>query len=56
MEYDKQFETLKAGRKLCWLPHLGNVSLDLAFHDSALHFDVNPLMATIIMLFDDEGN
>ena len=53
--YTKEFETLKGMRTLNWLEALGDVELDIELEDGSKTFNVNPVQATIIMLFEEKG-
>jgi len=52
--YTKEFETLKGMRTLNWLEALGDVELDIELEDGSKTFNVNPVQATIIMLFEEK--
>ncbi|RUS32149.1 hypothetical protein BC938DRAFT_476169 [Jimgerdemannia flammicorona] len=53
-DYEKSFEVLKPARKLSWLPHLGNVKLELQLQDRTLEFNVSPVHASIIHCFEEK--
>ena len=53
--YSKEFEVIKAARKLEWIPQIGSVALELEFQDRKLEFNVSPLQATVVMYFQDQG-
>ena len=50
-----QSETLQASRSLKWLSSVGMVDIELEFEDRQLEISVNPLQASIIYHFQDEG-
>ncbi|GLV33864.1 morula [Carabus blaptoides fortunei] len=51
--YTNGFETLKGNRTLCWKPHLGTVEVEIELKDRTLGLTVSPLLATIIMHFQN---
>ncbi|KAK9750744.1 hypothetical protein RND81_02G218500 [Saponaria officinalis] len=53
-DYAKRFHEIKTPRKLVWKKNLGVVKLDLQFEDRTVQFSVSPLLATIIMHFQDQ--
>ena len=53
--YLKSFKSLKPNRSLKWKSSLGTVELELQFEGKTLDFTVNPVQATIIMHFQDQG-
>lgn len=50
--YAKQFETLKIGRKLQWLPALGQVKVELDLEDRVIVEEVHTWQATVIWAFE----
>ncbi|XP_021747051.1 anaphase-promoting complex subunit 2-like isoform X1 [Chenopodium quinoa] len=53
-DYAKRFHEIKTPRKLLWKKNLGVVKLELQFEDKAVQFSVTPLLASIIMQFQDQ--
>ncbi len=53
--YEKEYQAVKASRKLCWRPALGTVEVELEGPNGAQSFSVSPLQAAIIYLFQDQG-
>lgn len=53
--YSEAFESVRAARRLEWIPQLGNVCLELNLSGSTMEFTVSPRHATVIMLFDESG-
>lgn len=54
-QYTKAYGKLKASRQLVWKNHLGNVDIELEFSEKTLSFSVSPVLATIIMYFQEQG-
>ncbi|XP_078603825.1 anaphase-promoting complex subunit 2-like isoform X2 [Branchiostoma floridae x Branchiostoma japonicum] len=52
--YTQAFQTVKASRTLNWLPQMGLVDLDIELKNRRLSVMVNPVVATIIMHFQDK--
>ncbi|CAG4931749.1 unnamed protein product [Parnassius apollo] len=52
--YTKSFEALKGNRTLSWIPHLGNVNIEIEIGDKKLDLTVSPFNATLIMHFQDK--
>ncbi|ELR20860.1 anaphasepromoting complex subunit 2 isoform 2, putative [Acanthamoeba castellanii str. Neff] len=52
--YEKEYQAVKASRKLCWRPALGTVEVELEGPHGAQSFSVSPLQAAIIYLFQDQ--
>ncbi|KPI92410.1 Anaphase-promoting complex subunit 2 [Papilio xuthus] len=52
--YTKCFEALKGNRTLNWIPHLGNVVLEIEIGQKTLDLVVSPFNATLIMHFQDK--
>ncbi|WCJ22207.1 Anaphase-promoting complex subunit 2 [Euphorbia peplus] len=52
-DYAKRFHEIKTPRKLLWKKNLGTVKLELQFEDRAMQFTVTPVLAAIIMQFQD---
>ncbi|GAA5855220.1 hypothetical protein JCM5353_005046 [Sporobolomyces roseus] len=50
-DYDRTFSSLKADKKLRWLPQLGNVNLTIQLKDRSLTVDATPVQAAIIEMF-----
>ncbi|KMT07021.1 hypothetical protein BVRB_6g153520 [Beta vulgaris subsp. vulgaris] len=53
-DYAKRFHEIKTPRKLLWKKNLGVVKLELQFEDKVIQFSVSPLLAAIIMQFQDQ--
>jgi anaphase-promoting complex subunit 2 len=53
--YDRSFSTLKADKKLRWLPHLGNVNMTIELKDRSITVDATPVQAAVIELFNKQG-
>ncbi|XP_047323702.1 anaphase-promoting complex subunit 2 [Impatiens glandulifera] len=53
-DYAKRFHHIKTPRKLVWKKNLGTVKLELQFEDRLVQFTVTPLLASIIMQFQDQ--
>ncbi|KAL2904014.1 Anaphase-promoting complex subunit 2 [Bienertia sinuspersici] len=53
-DYAKRFHEIKTPRKLIWKKNLGVVKLELQFEDKAVQYNVTPLLASIIMQFQDQ--
>ncbi|KAG0324196.1 Anaphase-promoting complex subunit 2 [Dissophora globulifera] len=53
--YNTAFQTSKPAQKLSLLPSLGLVELELELQDRTLQFQVEPVHASIIYLFEDQG-
>lgn len=53
-DYAKRFHEIKTPRKLLWKKNLGVVKVELQFEDRAVQFSVSPLLASIIMHFQDQ--
>ncbi|KAJ8433259.1 hypothetical protein Cgig2_023211 [Carnegiea gigantea] len=53
-DYAKRFHEIKTPRKLLWKKNLGVVKLELQFEDRTVQFSVSPLLASIIMQFQDQ--
>lgn len=53
-DYAKRFHEIKTPRKLLWKKNLGVVKLELQFEDRTVQFSVSPLLASIIMQFQDK--
>ncbi|PIA62798.1 hypothetical protein AQUCO_00200666v1 [Aquilegia coerulea] len=53
-DYAKRFYEIKTPRKLLWKKNLGTVKLELQFGDRAAQFTVTPVLAAIIMNFQDQ--
>ncbi|CAO2829557.1 unnamed protein product [Amaranthus hypochondriacus] len=53
-DYAKRFHEIKTPRKLLWRKNLGVVKLELQFEDKVIQFSVSPLLASIIMQFQDQ--
>lgn len=52
--YTKCFEALKGNRTLNWIPHLGNVNIEIEIGQKKLDLTVSPFNATLIMHFQDK--
>lgn len=52
--YTKAFEALKGNRTLSWKPHLGTVNIGVEINDKVLELQVSPMLATIIMHFQEK--
>lgn len=54
--YEEEYKAVKASRKLCWLPALGTVEIELAGpNDEQQSFTVSPIQAAIIYQFQEQG-
>lgn len=53
-DYAKKFHNIKTPRKLVWKKNLGTVKLELQFEDRLVPFTVTPMLASIIMQFQDQ--
>ncbi|XP_045814151.1 anaphase-promoting complex subunit 2-like isoform X1 [Trifolium pratense] len=53
-DYSKRFGEIKTPRKLQWKKSLGTVKLELQFEDRVVQFTVAPVLASIIMKFQDQ--
>ncbi|KAK2434637.1 anaphase-promoting complex subunit [Trifolium repens] len=53
-DYSKRFSEIKTPRKLQWKKSLGTVKLELQFEDRVVQFTVAPVLASIIMKFQDQ--
>ncbi|XP_024638273.1 anaphase-promoting complex subunit 2 isoform X2 [Medicago truncatula] len=53
-DYAKRFSEVKTPRKLQWKKSLGTVKLELQFEDREMQFTVAPVLASIIMKFQDQ--
>ncbi|CAL5212962.1 unnamed protein product [Lathyrus oleraceus] len=53
-DYAKRFSEIKTPRKLQWKKSLGTVKLELQFEDRVVEFTVAPVLASIIMKFQDQ--
>lgn len=49
------FEALKGNRTLLWKNHLGVVDLEIESGNKILEFSVSPLLATILLFFQDNS-
>lgn len=54
--YTNGFEALKGNRTLIWKSHLGVVHLEIELPDRILNLSVSPVLATILMHFEDKSN
>ncbi|KAF4635485.1 hypothetical protein G7Y89_g2610 [Cudoniella acicularis] len=55
--YEEGFESLKASRKLTWLPALGQATVELELEDRTIIEEVHTWQATVIYAFqEDESN
>jgi len=56
-QFEHKFSEYKRGRLLKLVPSLGSVKLNLTFKNNVTKsFEVNPVKASVISLFDDEEN
>ncbi|KAI9139125.1 hypothetical protein BKA69DRAFT_1030788, partial [Paraphysoderma sedebokerense] len=53
--YRDAFAKYKQGQELHWLPHLGSVSVELELEDRTVEFNVPPMLASIVMLFQEHS-
>ncbi|XP_045811340.1 anaphase-promoting complex subunit 2-like isoform X1 [Trifolium pratense] len=53
-DYAKRFTEIKTPRKLQWKKNLGTVKLELQFEDRVMQFTVAPVLASMIMKFQDQ--
>ncbi|KAK2446336.1 anaphase-promoting complex subunit [Trifolium repens] len=53
-DYAKRFTEIKTPRKLQWKKSLGTVKLELQFEDRVMQFTVAPVLASMIMKFQDQ--
>ncbi|KAI9616133.1 hypothetical protein KEM48_005392 [Puccinia striiformis f. sp. tritici PST-130] len=49
--FEQTYTTQKVDRRLCWLPQLGSVEIDVVLQDRTLSLEVSTLQASIIELF-----
>lgn len=54
--YNAAFEVTKPAQKLKVFPSLGMVDLELELNGRSISMQVQPIYATIIFLFEDQGN
>lgn len=54
--YNAAFEVTKPAQKLKVFPSLGMVDLELELNGRSISMQVQPIYATIIYLFEDQGN
>ncbi|KAJ1972179.1 Anaphase-promoting complex subunit 2 [Dimargaris xerosporica] len=54
-QYEQQFATHRAGRKLHWYRPLGRVELEVALADRTLSLTVTPYQAAVLHHFVDQG-
>ncbi|MCJ1313954.1 hypothetical protein MMC25_007634 [Agyrium rufum] len=52
-QYSKGFESLKATRKLTWMPNLGHVTVELELEDRTVLEECQPWQASVIYAFQD---
>ncbi|EFA80064.1 anaphase promoting complex subunit 2 [Heterostelium album PN500] len=52
--FSKEYEAIKAPRKLQWKQHLGFVELEIEINGQLKQLSVSPIHATIIMLFESK--
>ncbi len=56
IDYEAEYKVLKASRRLVWRRMLGTVEIELAFANGTREFSVSPLLASVIGLFQEQGN
>lgn len=54
--YNAAFEVTKPAQKLKIFPSLGMVDLELELNGRSISMQVQPIYASIILLFEDQGN
>lgn len=53
--YEGVFSSLRADRKLTWLPHLGTVDVQLQLQDRVVEMTVSPAQASLIYVFEEQA-
>jgi anaphase-promoting complex subunit 2 len=53
--YTEAFHELKPAQQLTLFPALGMVELEIELEDRTLHLNVEPIHASIIHLFEEQG-
>jgi anaphase-promoting complex subunit 2 len=55
-EYDQQYQRLKSSRKLTWLDHLGQATVELELQDRTIAVECKTYEATVIYAFQQADN
>lgn len=53
-EYESSFHMFKPDKHLCFVPHLGTLSLSISLSDRTVTVDATPLQASIMELFENQ--